>query len=65
MVSFWASLHRTASLTVIQKGRVVADYGVVFGYTRDGDAGRAENVADNATYCMVCSISQDGGHPWI
>jgi len=50
----------TTPSTVVRNGHVVADYGVVFGYTGDADVGRAENIAGDATHCTVCSISQDG-----
>jgi len=50
----------TTPSTVVRNGHVVADYGVVFGYTRDADVGRAENIAGDTTHCTVCSISQDG-----
>jgi len=50
----------TAPSTVVRGGHVVADYGVVFGYTRDADVGRAENITGDTTFCTVCSISQDG-----
>jgi len=50
----------TAPSTVVRDGYVAADYGVVFGYTKDADVGRAENIMGDATHCTVCSISQDG-----
>jgi len=50
----------TAPSTVVRDGYVVADYGVVFGYTRDTDVGRAEDIAGDTTHCTVCSVSQDG-----